>query len=98
MPDTNGTSERGDNPDHFLVGRLARGDRLETDGGPKYKETPSLEVLTGPNPPALAEPYNAGTASVFILIALAFGSPVPPAGWGTHPLVAACPPVLRARR
>ena len=53
------------NPDHFLVGQLPRGDRLETDRGPRYKETPPIEVLTGPNPPAVAEPYNAVTAALF---------------------------------
>lgn len=96
MPDANATTERGDNPDHFLVGRLPRGDRLPTDGGPRYKETPALEVLTGPNPPAVAEPFNAVTASFFVLIAVAWGGRVLRAGVDKHPFVASMMPVLLA--
>jgi hypothetical protein len=84
--------ERTDNPDHFLVGAVSG--RLKTDGGPRYKETPLEEVLTGPNPPYIAEPYNAATAALFILIAVIWGWRVLKAGVRNHPFVASCLPIL----
>lgn len=83
-----------ENPDHFLVGRLPKGDRLETDRGPRYKETPPPDVLTGPTPPAVAEPFNAVTATFFVLIALVWGRKVIRAGVERHPFVACCLPIL----
>lgn len=84
----------GGNPDHFLVGRLPKGDRLETDGGPRYQETPPTAVLIGPNPPEIAEPYNAVTASFFIVIAAVWGWRVVRAGVGRRLFVASCLPIL----
>src|SRR5688572_2466609 len=96
MADPNETApaDQRANPDHFLVGRLPRGDRLETDRGPRYKETPAVEVLTGPNPPAVAEPYNAVTAALFIVIAAVWGRRVIRAGVEKHPFVAGMLPIL----
>jgi hypothetical protein len=97
MPDTNGAArpeDRADNPDHFLVGKLPPGHRLPTDGGPIYKETPAVEVLLGPNPPAVAEPYNAVTAAFFILISAVWAGRVLRAGVEKHPFVAGMLPIL----
>ncbi len=74
-------------PDHFFVGRLP--DRLP-DGGPRYKETP-------PDPAAVpvAEPYNAVTASLFIVIVLVWVWRL----WGRfrqYPFITACAPILLA--
>jgi hypothetical protein len=74
-------------PDHFFLGRLP--DRMP-DGGPRYKETP-------PDPYAVpvAEPFNAVTASFFLVIVLAWGWRL----WGRfgrYPFLTACGPILLA--
>jgi hypothetical protein len=74
-------------PDHFFIGKV--GDRLP-DGGPRYKETP-------PDPTAvpIAEPFNAVTASFFILIVLFWAWRL----WGRfarYPFLTACGPILLA--
>jgi hypothetical protein len=74
-------------PDHFFLGKV--GDRMP-DGGPRYKETP-------PDPTAvpIAEPFNAVTASFFILIVLVWAWRL----WGRfarYPFLTACMPILLA--
>jgi hypothetical protein len=74
-------------PDHFFLGKV--GDRLP-DGGPRYKETP-------PDPTAvpIAEPFNAVTASFFVLIVLFWAWRL----WGKfarYPFLTACMPILLA--
>ena len=49
-------------PDQFFVS--AGGHRLVTDGGPVYRETPPDPSATA----GLAEPFNAATAFLFVLI------------------------------
>ncbi len=74
-------------PDHFFVGWV--GDRLP-DGGPRYRETP-------PDPTAVpvAEPFNAVTASFFILI-VAFWVWRLWGRFGRYPFLTACLPILLA--
>ncbi|HET6575872.1 MAG TPA: hypothetical protein VFG68_19880 [Fimbriiglobus sp.] len=74
-------------PDHFFLGKV--GDRLP-DGGPRYRETP-------PDPTAvpIAEPFNAVTASFFLLIVLFWAWRL----WGRfarYPFLTACLPILLA--
>ena len=74
-------------PDHFFLTDQAN--RL-ADGGPRYKETP-------PDPAAVpvAEPWNAITASVFILLVLVWVWRL----WGRfrrYPFLSACLPILLA--
>jgi hypothetical protein len=85
MPDERPTASR--EPDHFFLGKV--GDRMP-DGGPRYRETP-------PDPTAvpIAEPFNAVTASFFILIVLFWGWRL----WGRfarYPFLTACMPILLA--
>ena len=74
-------------PDHFFVGQV--GSRMP-DGGPRYKETP-------PDPTAVpvAEPFNAVTASFFVLI-VAFWFWRLWGRFGRFPFLTACMPILLA--
>src|SRR5690349_15240074 len=81
------TTTQEPEPDHFFLGRLP--DRLP-DGGPRYKETPPDPTLV-----SVAEPYNAVTAALFLVIVLAWGWRL----WGRfgrYPFLAACGPILLA--
>jgi hypothetical protein len=85
-------------PDHFFVGDVGRKaplidrDNRWSDGGPIYKESYPLETL---GTRSVAEPYNAVTASFFVLIV---------AGWlwrlrgryARYPFLTACAPILLA--
>jgi hypothetical protein len=87
MTDKFQRSTHADEPDHFFLGRV--GDRLP-DGGPRYKETP-------PNPYVvpIAEPFNAVTASFFVLIVVFWFWRL----WGRFgrfPFLTACMPILLA--
>lgn len=76
-------------PDQFFVGRSL--DRLP-DGGPRYKETPADPATIRVQ---LAEPYNAVTASFFVLIAVFWLGRL----WGRFrqfPFVTICLPILLA--
>lgn len=74
-------------PDHFFVGKLA--DRLP-DGGPRYKETPR-----DPWSVQVAEPWNAVTASLFVVIVLAWAVRLR-GRFRQFPFITACMPILLA--
>jgi hypothetical protein len=76
-------------PDQFFVGRTAN--RLATDAGPVYRETPADPWAVD----GLAEPFNTATAFLFVLIVV---------GWVVrlrgryrrHPFTVATLPILMA--
>jgi hypothetical protein len=91
-------ADEPEGPDHFLVGDVARkaplvdGDNRWTDGGPKYKETYPTDTI-GIRP--VAEPFNAVTAALFILIVFGWAWRL----WGRYhkyPFITACMPILLA--
>ncbi|MFO0851726.1 MAG: hypothetical protein U0871_24650 [Gemmataceae bacterium] len=88
--DVRAGSEDAGQADHFLVGRLP--DRMP-DRGPRYKETPPDHHA--PTAPPVAEPWNAVTAALFVVIVI---------GWVVrlrgrlrdYPFLAGCLPILLA--
>ena len=76
-------------PDQFFVSRPAS--RLSTDGGPVYRETPDNPLTVN----GLAEPFNAVTAALFVLIVAGWAWRLR-GRWRRFPFTTASLPVLLA--
>jgi hypothetical protein len=94
MPDATGDEESKKTelppPDTFFLS--GGGPRLD-DGGPVYKESPPDPAALPPG--RVAEPWNAATAFLFVLIVIAWAVRLR-GRYRTHPFVTACLPVLLA--
>jgi hypothetical protein len=87
MTDEPKTPTGSPEPDHLLAGGMQNG---LPDGGPRYKETP-------PDPAAVqvAEPFNAITAALFVLVVVFWIGRL----WGRfsrYPFITCCLPILLA--
>lgn len=77
-------------PDYFFVGNT--GPRL-ADGGPVYRESPADPAVLSPG--QIAEPWNAATAFLFVVIVIVWCRRLRRT-FRHHPFTVACLPVLLA--
>lgn len=86
MNDTHEVGETLAEPDYVMLANAAL-----HDGGPRYTETP-LDPYA-PNAPLIAEPWNAATATLFVVIAVAWLVRLR-GRYDRYPFMVCCLPVL----